>query len=63
MPPINADDLSWTTTDADDAAWRRKRLGAAAGGADLGRSLYELPPGGDAERSLSGDYMIGGDAG
>ncbi|TKX82750.1 cupin, partial [Halorubrum sp. SS5] len=40
MPPINADELSWATADADVAAWRRKRLGAAAGGADLGCSLY-----------------------
>ncbi|QKG93994.1 cupin domain-containing protein [Halorubrum salinarum] len=53
MPPINADELSWTTPDADDAAWRRKQLGAAAGGADLGCSLYELPPG---ERSWPYHY-------
>ncbi|TKX86329.1 cupin domain-containing protein [Halorubrum sp. SS5] len=53
MPPINRDELSWTTPDADDAAWRRKQLGAAAGGADLGCSLYELPPG---ERSWPYHY-------
>ncbi|RLM70635.1 cupin domain-containing protein [Halorubrum sp. Atlit-8R] len=53
MPPINADELSWATADADDAAWRRKQLGAAAGGADLGCSLYELPPG---ERSWPYHY-------
>ena len=45
MPPVNADDLSWTTSEAADATWRRKRLGEAAGGDDLGCSLYELPPG------------------
>lgn len=45
MPPINADDLSWTTPDTGKGAWRRKQLGAAAGGEDLGCSLYELPAG------------------
>ncbi|WP_434522152.1 cupin domain-containing protein [Halorubrum sp. AS12] len=45
MPPINADDLSWTTPDDADAEWRRKQLGAAAGSEDLGCSLYELPAG------------------
>jgi uncharacterized cupin superfamily protein len=45
MIPINTDDLSWTTPDAPDAAWRRKQLGAAADGEELGCSLYELPAG------------------
>ncbi|SFR48683.1 cupin domain-containing protein [Halorubrum sodomense] len=53
MPPINADDLSWTTPDADDAAWRRKQLAEAAGGDALGCSLYELPAG---ERSWPYHY-------
>ena len=53
MPPINADDLSWTTPDAEGAAWRRKQLGAAAAGEDLGCSLYELPAG---ERSWPYHY-------
>jgi uncharacterized cupin superfamily protein len=53
MPPINADELSWTTPDADDAAWRRKQLAEAAGGEELGCSLYELPAG---ERSWPYHY-------
>jgi uncharacterized cupin superfamily protein len=46
MGRVDADDLEWTETDRDDATFRRKKLAAAAGGEDLGCSLYELPPGG-----------------
>jgi uncharacterized cupin superfamily protein len=53
MPPINAEDLSWTTPDAGKGAWRRKQLGAATGGEELGCSLYELPAG---ERSWPYHY-------
>ncbi|VTT88241.1 Cupin 2 conserved barrel domain protein [Halorubrum sp. DM2] len=53
MTPVNADDLSWTTPDAENANWRRKQLGEAAGGDALGCSLYELPPG---ERSWPYHY-------
>ena len=45
MGVVNKDDLDWTETDRDGAGWRRKRLGAAAGGEALGCSLYELPAG------------------
>ena len=46
MERVNRDDLDWDGTERSDrVGWRRKRLGAAAGGADLGCSLYELPPG------------------
>ena len=43
---INVRDLEWTEQDRPDRfCHRRKALGAAAGGRDLGCSLYELPPG------------------
>jgi uncharacterized cupin superfamily protein len=45
MGKVNEADLDWTTVERDGAAWRRKQLSAAAGGEDLGCSLYELPPG------------------
>ena len=53
MPPVNADELSWTTAEGADATWRRKQLSEAAGGDGLGCSLYELPPG---ERSWPYHY-------
>jgi uncharacterized cupin superfamily protein len=45
MDPVNVDDLSWTEIDEGDARMRRKKLAPAAGGEQLGASLYELPPG------------------
>jgi uncharacterized cupin superfamily protein len=45
MAKVSADDLDWERTERDEAAFRRKRLAAAAGGEDVGCSLYELPPG------------------
>jgi len=45
MEPVNEADLEWTTTERGDTGFRRKQLGAAAGGDRLGCSLYELPPG------------------
>jgi uncharacterized cupin superfamily protein len=43
---VNADELDWDETNhGDEVGWRRKRLAAAAGGEDLGCSLYELPTG------------------
>lgn len=45
MPPVNEADLDWAETEHGDTAFRRKKLAAAAGGVDLGCSLYELPPG------------------
>lgn len=44
--PTSEDDLEWQTVEAADAHFRRKQLGAADGGEELGASLYELPPGG-----------------
>ncbi|WP_435126575.1 cupin domain-containing protein [Halobaculum sp. D14] len=46
MPVVNEEDVEWTeTTRGEDVAFRRKRLGAAADGDDIGCSLYELPQG------------------
>ncbi|MFB6142628.1 MAG: cupin domain-containing protein [Halorientalis sp.] len=42
---VNQADLEWTETDRGETAFRRKQLAAAAGGEDIGCSLYELPPG------------------
>jgi len=53
---VNEADLEWTETERDDTAFRRKQLGAAAGGQDLGCSLYELPPG---KRSWPYHYHAG----
>jgi uncharacterized cupin superfamily protein len=46
MEPVNEGDLDWDETDRGQTRFRRKRLGAAAGGESLGCSLYEVPPGG-----------------
>ena len=45
MTPVNEADLDWAETERGGTAFRRKRLAAAAGGDELGCSLYELPPG------------------
>jgi len=45
MDPVNAADLDWSETDTERMRFRRKKLGVAADGADLGCSLYELDPG------------------
>ena len=46
MNRVNADDLEWEETDrGESVGWRRRKLAAAAGGEDLGCSLYELPAG------------------
>jgi len=46
MDPVNESSLDWERTEEGDAAFKRKRLAAAAGGEEVGCSLYELPPGG-----------------
>jgi uncharacterized cupin superfamily protein len=46
MEPVNESSLEWTETERGSTHFRRKRLADAAGGADLGASLYELPPDG-----------------
>lgn len=45
MGKVNEDDLDWSELERGETTFRRKRLGAAAGGDRLGTSLYELPPG------------------
>ncbi|ELZ32907.1 cupin domain-containing protein [Halorubrum tebenquichense] len=45
MALINEDDLEWSELDDGDMKLRRKQLGEAAGGDQLGCSLYELPAG------------------
>ncbi|GAA0675790.1 cupin domain-containing protein [Natronoarchaeum mannanilyticum] len=45
MPKVNESDLDWDALERGEAKFRRKRLADAAGGDDLGCSLYELPPG------------------
>jgi uncharacterized cupin superfamily protein len=45
MGRVNESDLDWETTEKGETVFHRKRLAAAAGGAELGCSLYELPPG------------------
>jgi uncharacterized cupin superfamily protein len=61
MEPVNDADLDWETTERGETAFRRKKLAAAAaegadGDADLGCSLYELPPG---KRSWPYHYHTG----
>jgi uncharacterized cupin superfamily protein len=48
MAHVDAADVEWSETEHGDANFRRKQLGAAAGGEELGCSLYELPSGSDA---------------
>lgn len=45
MGTINQADLEWDVVDRGDSGWMRKQLAEAAGGEDLGCSLYELPAG------------------
>ncbi|MDX1747130.1 MAG: cupin domain-containing protein [Halobacteriales archaeon] len=45
MRKTNRDEVEWTDSDHGDTAFRRKELSNAAGGTELGCSLYELPPG------------------
>ncbi|EMA30582.1 cupin domain-containing protein [Halobiforma nitratireducens] len=43
MGKTNVSDLEWATLERGETQFRRKQLGAAAGGGELGCSLYELP--------------------
>jgi uncharacterized cupin superfamily protein len=43
--PINETDVEWSTVGPHDTDFRRKQLGRAAAGKDIGCSLYELPAG------------------
>lgn len=42
---VNEADIEWTDHEGDRTAYRRKKLASAAGGEELGASLYELDPG------------------
>jgi uncharacterized cupin superfamily protein len=42
---VNESDFDWDEYDHGDTTFRRKELGDAADGEQLGCSLYELPPG------------------
>ena len=42
---VNESDLDWDEYEHGDTTFRRKELGDAADGEQLGCSLYELPPG------------------
>ncbi|MBX0323470.1 cupin domain-containing protein [Halomicroarcula sp. F13] len=43
--PVNVDDVEWTDYDHGQRAFRRKQLAPAAGGEELGASLYDVAPG------------------
>lgn len=43
--PVNESDLDWIEYDREEARFRRKKLAEAAGGEEIGCSLYELPSG------------------
>lgn len=45
LPPIHRDDVTETEVEQGDLAFRRRRLGAAAGCRTVGLSLYAVPPG------------------
>jgi uncharacterized cupin superfamily protein len=53
---VDESDLDWTEREEGDTTFRRKKLAAAAGGEDLGASLYELDPG---DRSWPLHYHTG----
>ena len=56
MRRVNEADLEWSETEREETGFRRKKLAAAAGADDLGASLYELPPGTEDDRDVSGYY-------
>jgi len=56
MGKVNEEDLDWTTLERGETKLRRKQLGEAADGEQLGASLYELPPG---ERAWPYHYHTG----
>ena len=45
MEKTNESDVDWKTYEPDETTFRRKELSSAVDAADLGCSLYELPPG------------------
>jgi len=56
MPIVNESEMEWTRRDEGGMDVRRKKLAAAAGGEELGCSLYELPAG---EKSWPYHYHTG----
>ena len=56
MSKVNEADLEWSTLSGGEMGLRRKKLAAAAGGEDVGCSLYELPAG---DRSWPYHYHTG----
>jgi len=42
--PVKTDDIEWTEYDHGERQFRRKQLAEAAGGDELGTSLYEVEP-------------------
>ena len=56
VPLVHETELDWSAVDEGDPSFRRKQLGEAADGEDLGASLYELPPG---EQSWPYHYHTG----
>ncbi|MEZ3145500.1 cupin domain-containing protein [Halobaculum sp. MBLA0143] len=56
MTRVNEATLDWERVDEERTGLRRKRLGRAAGGDELGCSLYELPAG---EQSWPYHYHTG----
>ena len=43
--PVNEADIEWTEHDHGGRQFKRKQLADAAGGRNLGTSLYEVPAG------------------
>ena len=43
--PVNEADIEWTEYDHGEREFERKQLADAAGGEELGASLYRVPPG------------------
>ncbi|WP_436347629.1 cupin domain-containing protein [Natronorubrum sp. FCH18a] len=75
MEKINKASVDWKAYDREKTAFRRKELSSAVDAADLGCSLYELPPGmrswpyhyhtanEEALYVLSGDGLLRGEEG
>gem|GEM_PF-6012197 len=44
MRHADTTEIEWSTTENGETEFKRKEVGAAAGGDQLGCSLYEIPP-------------------
>lgn len=56
MTHVSESDLEWTEHERGETQFRRKQLGEAADGEEIGCSLYEIPPG---KRSWPYHYHTG----